>query len=153
MTGISLADDGEGIRVRIPMKMRKRGGRKQIVVPGGLEQAVPSPPDYQEAFVIALAKAHRWLELLESGRYRSITEMAETFGVNNAYMRRLLRFTLLAPDIIVAILGGREPDGFSQNMLVGAIPADWSCQRDMWRFAETRSSPVASPDAPCDLSN
>lgn len=128
MTSVSLTDDGDGIQIRIPMKMKKRGGRKEIIVPDGLEQAVPQPPDYQKAFVVALARAHRWLELLESGKYRSINEMAQTFGVSNAYMRRLLRFTLLAPDIVAAILNGNEPDGFSQNKLVGAIPALWEEQ-------------------------
>lgn len=138
MIGVSVSDDGDGIQIRIPMKMKKRGGRKVIIVPDGLEQAVPQPLDHQKAFVIALARAHRWLELLESGRYRSINEMAQTFGVSNAYMRRLLRFTLLAPDIIVAVLNGSEPDGFSQNKLVGAIPAEWEKQWERWGLSLRR---------------
>jgi hypothetical protein len=47
-------------------------------------------------------------------------------------MMRLLGFTLLAPDIVEAIIDGNEPDGFSQNKLVGAIPADWEKQRKRW---------------------
>lgn len=147
MTGVSLAEDGNGIRIRIPMKMRKRGGRRVIIIPDDLEKSVPQPPDYQESFVIALARAHRWQELLESGRYRSINEMAETFGVSNAYMRRLLRFTLLAPDVIVAILTGKEPDGFSQNKLVGKIPADWDEQRSRWGFASSHPARIAAREA------
>lgn len=49
-------------------------------------------------------------------------------------MLRLLRFTLLAPDIVEAILDGNEPDGFSQNKLTGTIPADWQEQRKKWGF-------------------
>lgn len=49
-------------------------------------------------------------------------------------MSRLLRFTILAPDIIEAVLDGREPEGFCQNKLTGAIPADWEEQRRKWGF-------------------
>jgi len=70
--------------------------------------------------------------LLDFGEYRSIREMAEDLGVCSSYMKRLLRFTILAPDIIEAILDGREADGLSQTKLIGEIPSDWSKQRERW---------------------
>lgn len=132
MNSISLVEDAGGISVRIPMKMKKRGGRKEITVPAGLDGVIEASRD--NAFAIAIARAYCWLEMLESGRYGSIREMADAMGICTTYMLRLLRFTLLAPDIIEAILDGNEPDGFSQNKLVGAIPADWQEQREMWKF-------------------
>lgn len=133
MNGISLVEDTGGISVRIPMKMKKRGGRKEITVPTGLDGVIDTGHD--NAFAIAIARAYCWLEMLESGKYSSIREMAEALGICATYMTRILRFTLLAPDIVEAILDGNEPDGFSQNKLVGAIPADWDAQRKMWEFA------------------
>ncbi len=137
MNSISLVEDASGVSVRIPMKMKKRGGRKEIMVSTGLD-ALVEETCYGNAFAIALARSHCWLDMLDSGNYRSIREMADSLGLCQTYVMRLLRFTLLAPDIIQAILDGNEPDGFSQNKLVGAIPADWNEQRRKWGFAATR---------------
>ena len=135
MNGVTLTENAVGVTVRIPIKMKKCGGRKEIMVSEGLDQAVPQP-NYQEPFVIALARAYCWQELLDSGKYSSIREMAGALGICSTYMARLLRFTLLAPDIIEAILNGNEPNGFSQNKLICAIPADWNEQRRKWGFAQ-----------------
>ena len=135
MNGISLVEDAGAVTVRIPMQMKKRGGRKEIHVPEGLDATIQKTC-YGNAFVISLARAHCWMDMLDSGKYRSIREMADSLGLCQTYVTRLLRFTLLAPDIIQAILDGKEPDGFSQNKLVGAIPADWTAQRAEWGFNE-----------------
>ena len=132
MNNISFIEDTNGIIVRIPMKMKKRGGRKEITVPNDLNGSADD--SYNNAFAIAISRGYCWSELLESGKYGSIREMAEALGVSNAYMRRLLRFTLLAPDIIASIINGSEPDGFSQNKLTGKIPANWEKQREKWSF-------------------
>ena len=134
MNGISLIENDGAVTVRIPIKIKKRGGRKEILVPDSIDRTLPEQPDHQKPFVIALAKAHCWQALLDSGKYDSIKQMARELGICDSYMRRLLRFTLLGPDIIEAIIDGREPDGFSQNKLAGAIPADWHQQRKRWGF-------------------
>lgn len=117
--------------IRIPMKLKKRGGRKEVIVADGLAQRMANP-DMDVPFVIALARAHAWQELLDSGKYRSVREMAKHLGVCHTYMARLLRWTILAPDIIEAILDGREPDRLSQTKLTGAIPTRWEVQRNQW---------------------
>jgi len=137
MSSISLVEDADGVSVHIPMKMKKRGGRKEITVSASLD-ALVEETCYGSAFAIALARAHCWQEMLDSGEYRSIREMADSLGLCQTYVMRLLRFTLLASDIIQAILDGTEPDGISQNKLVGAIPADWNEQRRKWGFAAKR---------------
>lgn len=123
-----------GIVLRIPMKLKKRGGRKEVIVPDSLHERV-SKTDRDEPLAIAIARAYAWQDLLDSAKYRSIREMAKSLGVCATYMSRLLRFTILAPDIIEAILDGREPNGFSQTKLTGAIPADWEEQRRKWGVA------------------
>jgi hypothetical protein len=70
---------------------------------------------------------------LDAGNYTSIKEMAGAMGACDSYMARLMRLTLLAPDIIESVLSCNEPDGFSMNKLTGAIPVLWEVQREMWR--------------------
>lgn len=134
VTGILLSTNESGVQIHIPMKLKRRGGRKEIIVPQSLQSVMPSRPVYQEALVVAFARAHRWKEMLESGKYGSITDLASTIGVDRSYIARLLRFTLLAPDIVEAILKGREPSSFVINRLVGTIPMDWEGQREVFEF-------------------
>jgi len=128
---MTVRRDGERITVHIPMKMKVRGGRKEIILP---EEFLPdhSPakkPAIQESLVIALARAHRWKALLESGRFGSIAELARAINMDNSYVARLLNLTLLAPDIILAILNGTEPSGVSLEKLTKNLPLDWEAQR------------------------
>jgi len=86
------------------------GGRKLIMTPEG--SVMPTPkPRRDEISVKALVRAHRWRHRIESGRARSITDLAEQEGVTDAYVCRLLPLTCLAPDIVEAILDGRQPKG------------------------------------------
>jgi hypothetical protein len=109
MTGVRLSDDGETLTVQIPMKLRKRGGRKLMVVPDGTSAAwTPSRVRVDSALLKAVARAHRWQRMLEIGTHDSITELATLEKMNQSYVCRVLRLTLLAPDIVEAILDGRQ---------------------------------------------
>lgn len=119
----------QGVRVHVPMTFRKRSGRREIIVPDGLDSAQDSAPDYHEALVIAISRAHRWKKLLDEGRYDSIAELAQAVKINRHYLARLLRLTLLAPDIIEATLDGREPDGMSLEQLRKPMSSVWDAQR------------------------
>ncbi len=83
---------------------------------------------------MALARAHRWRQLLEKGRFASIRELAAAVGVDNSYVARQLRLTLLAPDIVEAVLEGAEPSGLSLEKLYAA-PVGWDEQRHAVRMA------------------
>ena len=83
----------------------------------------------QEPLVTALARAFQWQELLDDGRHASITELAEGLGVDRSYVGRILRLTTLAPDIVEAIVRGKEPSGLSLERLVKAMPMEWGEQR------------------------
>ncbi len=119
----------QGVRVHVPMKFRKRSGRREIIVPDGLDSTQDSAPDYHEALVIAISRAHRWKKMLDDGRYGSIAELAQAVKINRHYLARLLRLTLLAPDITEAILDGREPDGMSLETLRKPMSMVWEEQR------------------------
>ena len=67
--------------------------------------------------------------MLEEGRYRSAAEIAEAEKVTRSFVNRLLRLTLLAPDIVEAILEGRQPKGVQLEDLTRAMPSGWHEQR------------------------
>jgi hypothetical protein len=116
------------LTIRIPMRLQRRGGRKLIVTPEGA--AVPTPkPRRDETLVQALVRAHRWRRQIESGQARSITDLAEQEGVTDAYVCRLLPLTGLAPDIVEAVLDGRQPQGLRLAEMLGNGPLGWEEQR------------------------
>ena len=118
-----------GITVRVPLTIRRRPGRKTMVTPvrDGGEAALPARVD--PALVKALARAFRYQRLLDEGCYASISEMAAAERIERECLGSLLRLTLLAPDIVEAILDGRQPAALGLQELLGAVPADWSGQR------------------------
>jgi hypothetical protein len=122
------------LTIRIPMRLQRRGGRKLIMTPEG--SAAPTPkPRRDETLVKALVRGHRWRRRIESGQAKSITDLAEQEGVTTAYVCRLLPLTCLAPDIVEAILDGRQPKGLRLAEMLGNGPLDWSEQRASWRFS------------------
>jgi hypothetical protein len=133
---MTVRRDGERITVHIPMALKVRAGRKEIILPDGLapDDSPAKKPATQESLVIALARAHRWKALLESGRFCSLEEMAHALKLDRSYVGRILRLTLLAPDIIMAILDGNEPSGMSLGKLTKTLPLDWIEQRNLLGF-------------------
>jgi hypothetical protein len=130
--GPTVERDGQVIR--IPMTFKRRGGRKEIIVPEGLPAGPRPKSATQEPLVVALGRAHHWQELIDSGRYGTITDLAAALQVDRAYVSRMLRLTLLAPDIIEAILRGAEPSGLSLGRLTGRLPLLWTEQREKFGF-------------------
>ena len=120
------------LTVRVPLAIRQRGGRKVVVTPEGA--VVPSSVSVRprarvdSTLVKALARAHRWKRLLESGTYASISELAAAEKIDRGYLGRILHLTLLAPDIVEAILDGRQPAELGLPRLMKPFPVDWSEQ-------------------------
>jgi hypothetical protein len=116
------------LTISIPIRLQRRGGRKLIVTPQGV--AAPAPKARRdETLVKALVRAHRWRRRIESGQAKSITDLAEQEGVTDAYVCRLLPLTCLAPDIVAAILDGRQPKGLRLAQMLGSRATAWSEQR------------------------
>ena len=119
------------ITVRIPLTMRRRPGRKTIISPNGDQwfSAGGISRRADPAMVKALARAFRWKRMLDQGRYGSITEMAVGEKIERGYLGTLLRLTLLAPDIVEAILDGRQPADLGLPILLKPFPLEWDRQR------------------------
>ena len=119
------------LTIRIPIRLQRRGGRKLIVTTDG--EAAPAPkPRRDDTLIKALVRAHRWRRRIESGQAKSITDLAEQEGVTIAYVCRLLPLTCLAPDIVEAILDGRQPKGLRLVEMLGNGPVAWEEQRTAW---------------------
>jgi len=82
--------------------------------------------------VKALARAFRWKRMLESGEFSSISELAEREGIAFTYMARLMRLSLLSPEIVDAIMDGRQPAGVTLANMMDPFPLDWQEQRALW---------------------
>jgi hypothetical protein len=121
----------ETLTIRIPMRLQRRGGRKLIMTPEGV--AAPTrKPRRDETLIKALVRAHRWRRRIESGQAESITDLAGQEGVTDAYVCRLLPLTCLAPDILEAILDGRQPKGLRLGEMLGNGPTACEEQRSCW---------------------
>ena len=99
-----------------------------IIAPDGGDAWAPARPRRDNTLIRALARAHRWKRLLEECRFRSAAEIAEAEGITRSFVNRLLRLTLLAPDIVEAILEGRQPKRMQLEALPRVMPAEWNSQ-------------------------
>jgi hypothetical protein len=106
MTEITLGPDRSTITVFVPMAWRKRGGRKVIVAQPECDDWAP-PPKIERALLKALARAHLWQRMLDSGDYGTLAELAAAKRISRSYVCRVLRVTLLAPDIVERVMDGR----------------------------------------------
>ena len=139
-----LSDDGRTVTVRVPISIRRRGGRKLVLAPDGTNvTAAPVRRHIDNAMVKAIARAFRWREMLESGDVRDHREIAAAEKINETYVGRVLRLTLLAPDIVEAILGGRQPAGLQLDGLMRRFPVDWREQRAEFLLPLNPSSSIA----------
>ena len=138
------------ITVRVPLAIRRRPGRKTAVMPEDAATPAPARTRADPAVVKALARAHRWQRMLDEGRYDSLTELAAAEKVDRGYLGRILRLTLLAPDIVGAILDGQPPANLGLPRLMGPLPVDWDGQRQATAIGigeVRRRSPPAARNA------
>lgn len=123
-------DDGQIVTVRVPISIRTRGGRKLVLAPNGMNvTTAPVARHIDSAMVKAIARGFRWREMLESGKHATITEIAAAENINQSYVCRILRLTLLAPDIVEAILNGRQPPRMQLDDLLRPHSLEWPAQR------------------------
>ena len=119
------------ITVRVPLKIRRRPGRKTMVTPTSAEAGDGTIPTRADpALVKALARAFRYQKLLDEGRYNSITEMAAEEQIERGYLGTLLRLTLLAPSLVEELMEGRAGSAPSLSELHQPFPEVWEHQRE-----------------------
>ena len=126
----SIGDD-RTVTVHIPISIRRRGGRKLVLAPHGTSDARATlHRRIDNAMVKAIARAFRWREMLENGTHATIAEIAAAEKIHESYVGRVLRLTLLAPDIVETILGGRQPPALTLAVLMKPFAVGWTEQRN-----------------------
>ena len=116
------------VTVTVPFAIRKRGGRTLVITPDGMAAAPTPRSRVDSALLKALARGFRWRKLLETGHFATIEEIADAENINPSYVSRLLRMTLLAPEIVEAILAGRQPEGLTMVRAMQPFPVEWQLQ-------------------------
>jgi hypothetical protein len=132
MAKLKVKDNDKTITVRVPIAIRKRGGRKLVIAPDGSPaEAVAPKHRADDALLKAIARAFRWQELLENGTYATIAEIAEAEKINETYVGRVLRLTLLVPELVEAATR-ITPSAVSLGDLLKPFPIEWRSQRQHW---------------------
>ncbi|WP_149140604.1 hypothetical protein [Gemmobacter caeruleus] len=131
----------ETVTIHVPFRIVKRGGRKEMQLPDRVRPE--RTPD--STLVKALARAFRWKRMLESGEFATIAELAEREGIAPSYMTRVLRLTLLAPDIVEAILDGKKGPEVTLVRMFEPFPANWDSQSSELTRLVTIQEPQTLP--------
>ncbi len=113
------------VTLHVPFRVVKRGGRKEMQLPNGAAQ----PCRTDSTLVKALARAFRWKRMLESEDFATIAELAERETIAPSYMTRVMRLTLLAADLVKAILDGKQGPEVTLARLMEPFPVEWEGQR------------------------
>ena len=112
----------------VPITLKRRGIETRLVI--------SDKPDHQpdRTLIATLCAAHRWLDLLKSGK--TLTEIARIEQRSETYIRSRIAIALLAPSLQGAILEGRQPADLTADHLARrTLPDDWSRQAETLRFA------------------
>lgn len=125
---LTPASDG-GMTIAVVSRIKQRSGRRLVSIPGS-DAGAPRPWDSRpSALQQALARGHRWLTWLESGEASLLSDVAKRVGVDNSYVSRMVNLTLLAPDIVHAILEDTLPEHITLFDLAVDPPVLWEEQR------------------------
>lgn len=120
----------DSVTLRVSFRIVKRGGRKEMQLPAG----APQRRDTDNTMIKALARAFRWKRMLESGDFATIAELAERESIAPSYMTRVLRLTLLAPDIVEAVLDGMQGPEVTLARLLEPFAVEWEHQWGKFRL-------------------
>jgi hypothetical protein len=124
-----MTEDDRTVTVRIPLVFRKHGGRKTVISPDGGAWERPQRL-LDSALVRALARGFRWQRMLDEGVHATLDDLAKAEGVSQSHVSRMLRLTHLAPEVVEAILAGRQPKGMRLEGLLAGFPDEWAGQQE-----------------------
>lgn len=119
-----VASNGSVV-LQVPIALKRRSGRR-VVLPAGAEAAASRTN--ATPLQLALARGHRWLRMLETGEAASMCDIARREATNHSYIARHINLTLLAPEIVAAILGETLPAGLQLMDLAINPPMPWAEQ-------------------------
>lgn len=123
------SSDGRRLTIHIPITFAQRGGRKLVITPPGHDDWTPDEPAATDSILVtAIVRAFAYKALLDASRYATVSELAAAEGKSISYVSHVLRLTLLAPDLVEAILDGRQPRTLQLQPLMRGFPLEWGRQ-------------------------
>lgn len=123
MSGEEISEDGERLLLSLPVRARFRGGRSAILHLPDPARRVPKP---DEALIKAVARAHRWRQMLLDGEVTSIDVLATRLKLDRGHVGLTLNLTFLSPDLTRAIVRGEQPTDLRLTHLLDTdIPLSW----------------------------
>ena len=120
MSDITVLENGN-VLVSIPITLRESAGRKQIITDQKKFKAQNDP------IVLNIARGFYWQEMIDSGKITNIRELAKIMNVNESYVGRTIRLTMLSPEIIHRAIRGTLPEDISLAKLY-KLPDRWDEQ-------------------------
>jgi site-specific DNA recombinase len=118
------------VELKAAVAFRQRGVETKLVLPDGAEPCLSRKSD--PALIKAVARGRLWFEALATGRARSLHELATREGISRRYVRRLVNLAFLSPQLVEAILQGRQPVALTTTRLTELdLPLDWGEQRSL----------------------
>jgi hypothetical protein len=127
-----LSSESATATVSLPFDVRRRGVESRLVI-GGEQQG---PPTVDQRLIDTIAKAIDWMQRLTSGATKTTAELAREDGIDDGEISRMLPLAFLAPDIVEAIVQGRQPVALTARYLkrLKPLPASWAEQRRLLGF-------------------
>ena len=132
LTGRTSAHSTETTVLSVPFKLRKRGVESKLIIDGSKHTVGGKDPKLIEI----VAKGSTWFEEFVSGQSDSVRDIAKREGIDEGDVSRMMSFAFLAPDIVEAILDGRQPVELTAERLkrAGSLPLPWPGQRRLLGF-------------------
>lgn len=124
--------------LEIPVNFKKRHRRKMITAPDGKDLISNENTNFDETLIKAVTRAHKWQNMIDNGKARSIRDVAEREGIPSGYACKIIRLTELAPDITTAIINGRQPQSLQLANMMNDFPILWAEQRQYFGFSLTK---------------
>ena len=129
-TGAAVQQQGTKLTTFIPVRIKRRGGRK-VVVPAA--NSADKLPEHDAPILTALSKAFHWQRLIDEGIVKSGSDIARQEGLNQSTVNELLRLALLSPALVRGILDGHQPKTLSLIWLKNnLLPTDWGEQHALF---------------------
>jgi site-specific DNA recombinase len=116
----------------VPFSLKRRGNEAKLIIGDHAEE----PILVDAALTKTISNAYRWMQQLQSGAAATVVEIAQAEGLDDGEVSRVLSLAFLAPDIVKAILDGRQPFNLTARDLkrLKPLPTSWAKQRQVLVF-------------------
>ena len=123
-------------------------GQRLVVTP---QEASATAAQEDRALIEVLAQGHRWLEQWLRGEVPSLRAIAKSAGKSERHVSQVIRAAFLAPDLVEAVLQGRQPAQLTLRQVMKQLPWDWSEQRRRFGLAPKTTDSLSVRDSPVSI--